>query len=92
MYNLGRDETVIVDDSVALITEYMGLAPEIEHTGGRRGWAGDSPLIHLETVRARSLGWAPTLTIRESIVRTLEWFDANPYAWESAVAAGAGAA
>ena len=41
--------------------------------------------------RIRSLGWGPTFTIRESIVRTLEWFDANPYAWESAVGAGAGA-
>ena len=62
----------------------MGLEPEIEHTGGRRGWAGDSPLIHLDCARIRALGWAPTLTIREAIVRTLEWFEANPYAWERA--------
>jgi nucleoside-diphosphate-sugar epimerase len=30
----------------------------------------------------RSLGWEPTMTIREAIVRTLEWFDANPYAFQ----------
>ena len=89
VYNLGRDETVVVDDSVAVITEHMGVSPEIEHTGGRRGWAGDSPLIHLDCSRIRSLGWTPTLTIRESIVRTLDWFDANPYAWESAIASEA---
>ena len=91
VYNLGRDETVVVDDSVALITEHMGLSPEIEHSGGTRGWAGDSPLIHLDCSRIEALGWNPTLTIRESIVRTLEWFDANPYAWESVVASEAAA-
>lgn len=91
VYNLGRDETVVVDDSVALITEHMGLSPQIEHAGGKRGWAGDSPLIHLDTSRIQALGWTPTLTIRESIVRTLEWFDANPYAWESEVRSEAAA-
>ena len=69
-----------------------GALPEIEHGGGKRGWAGDSPLIHLDCSRIRGLGWAPTLTIRESILRTLDWFDANPYAWERAVASPAPAA
>lgn len=81
IYNLGTDETVVVDDSVAIICEHMGVDPAREHTGGRRGWAGDSPLIRLDASRIRSLGWTPTLTIRESIQRTLDWFDANPYAW-----------
>jgi UDP-glucose 4-epimerase len=92
VYNLGTDETVIVDDSIATICEHMGLEPALEYTGGERGWAGDSPLIHLECARIRSLGWAPTLTIKEATVRTLEWFDANPYAWKSAVAASGAAA
>jgi UDP-glucose 4-epimerase len=75
VYNLGTDETVTVDESVGLITEHLGLAPEIEHTGGRRGWVGDSPLIHLDCSKLRSLGWTPQLTIRESIVRTLDWLE-----------------
>jgi UDP-glucose 4-epimerase len=78
VYNLGTDATVVVDDSVALITARMGLQPTIEKTGGTRGWAGDSPLIHLDTTKIRSLGWAPTLTIPEAIGRTLDWFDAEP--------------
>lgn len=89
IYNLGTDETVVVDDSIGVICEQMGLTPQREYTGGRRGWPGDSPLIHLDCSRMRSLGWAPTLSIRESIIRTLEWFDDNPFAWESAVKAGA---
>jgi UDP-glucose 4-epimerase len=78
VYNLGTDATVVVDDSIALITARMGLEPTIEKTGGTRGWAGDSPLIHLETAKIRSLGWAPTLTIPEAIGRTLDWFEEEP--------------
>jgi UDP-glucose 4-epimerase len=91
VYNLGTDETVVVDDSVAIITEHMGLSPEIQYTGGRRGWTGDSPLIHLDTTRIRKLGWEPRLTIREAIVSTLEWLADNEYAWRDALAESAGA-
>ena len=79
VYNLGTDETVVVDDSVATIVGHLGIAPEIEHTGGRRGWIGDSPLIRLDTSRIRALGWAPELTIREATLRTLAWFEETPY-------------
>jgi UDP-glucose 4-epimerase len=78
VYNLGTDATVVVDDSVAIITNHMGLTPEIEKEGGRRGWAGDSPLIHLDTAKIRALGWEPTLTIPQAIERTLDWFEAEP--------------
>jgi UDP-glucose 4-epimerase len=81
VYNLGTDETLVVDDSIAIITEHLSLSPEIEYTGGRRGWAGDSPLIRLDTSRIRALGWSPKLTIEQALVRTLDWFDANDYVW-----------
>jgi UDP-glucose 4-epimerase len=81
VYNLGTEETLIVDRSVAIITEQLSLTPAIEHTGGRRGWVGDSPLIRLDTTRIRSLGWRPQLPIEQALVRTLEWFEANEYAW-----------
>jgi UDP-glucose 4-epimerase len=74
VYNLGTPETIVVDDSVAVITATLGVTPAIEHTGGRRGWIGDSPLIRLDTARIESLGWAPTLTIKEAIKKTVEWF------------------
>jgi UDP-glucose 4-epimerase len=89
IYNLGTDETIVVDESVGMITGHLGLSPEIEHTGGRRGWIGDSPLIHLDTTRIRGLGWKPSLTIAQAVARTLEWFDANEYAWRDHVAVGA---
>jgi UDP-glucose 4-epimerase len=81
IYNLGTDETLLVDESVAIIAEHLSLSPEIEHTGGRRGWAGDSPLIRLDTSRLRALGWSPQLTITQALIRTLAWLDANEYVW-----------
>lgn len=81
VYNLGTDETLLVDESIAIIAQHLSLSPEIEHSGGRRGWIGDSPLIRLDTTRVRGLGWRPRLTIEQALVRTLEWFDANDYAW-----------
>lgn len=81
IYNLGTEETILVADSVRIITEHLSLAPRIEYTGGRRGWAGDSPLISLDTARIRELGWSPRLTIAQAVKRTLEWFDANEYVW-----------
>ena len=80
VYNLGTDETVVLDDSIAVITAHLNVSPEIEHTGGLRGWPGDSPLIHLDCSRIRALGWKPRLTIEQAIVCTLDWLEANPYA------------
>lgn len=82
VYNLGTDETIVVDDSIATICEHMGVDPVLEHTGGRRGWPGDSPLILLDCSRIRALGWRPRVTIREAIVRTLRWLDDNPFVSE----------
>jgi UDP-glucose 4-epimerase len=78
VYNLGTDETIVVDDSVATIVSHLGLEPAIEHSGGKRGWAGDSPLIHLDCAKIRSLGWEPTVDIPTAVRRTLDWFEANP--------------
>jgi UDP-glucose 4-epimerase len=83
VYNLGIDETVLVDDSVAIICDHLGVSPKIEHTGGRRGWVGDSPLIHLDTHKIRSLDWAPTLTIADAIRRTIDWLDASDFLWQA---------
>jgi UDP-glucose 4-epimerase len=78
IYNLGTDETIVVDDSIATIIAQLGVTPELEYTGGIRGWLGDSPLIHLDCGRIRSLGWRPTLSIRGAIRRTVDWLEQNP--------------
>lgn len=87
VYNLGTDETIVVDDSISTITERLGVAPRLEHTGGARGWLGDSPLIHLDCTRIRALGWQPTVSIADGIRRTVDWLQQNPWALEERVAA-----
>jgi UDP-glucose 4-epimerase len=81
IYNLGTSETITVAESIAIILAHLSLSPRIEYGGGERGWTGDSPLIHLDTARIRALGWAPRLSIAQAVRRTLQWLDANDYAW-----------
>lgn len=79
VYNLGTDETVVVDDSVATIAAFLGAKPAVEHAGGVRGWVGDSPLIQLDTKKIRALGWAPQTSIKDATLKTLEWFERSPF-------------
>lgn len=83
VYNLGHEETLLVRDSVEIITKCLGLEPEITYGGGLRGWVGDSPLIQLDTTRIRTLGWKPTRSIRESVELTVDWLELNPDAWQT---------
>jgi UDP-glucose 4-epimerase len=77
IFNLGTEAYCEVNDSIGWITEHLGLSPQIEYAGGDRGWIGDNPFIYLDTNRIRALGWLPKLTIRDGIVRTLDWLRAN---------------
>jgi UDP-glucose 4-epimerase len=78
IYNLGTNEYCEVNDSIAWISERLGVSPRLDYTGGDRGWIGDNPFIFLDTAKITSLGWQPKLTIREGVLRTLEYLKANP--------------
>jgi UDP-glucose 4-epimerase len=82
IFNLGTDEYCQVDESIGWITGHMGLSPQRNYTGGERGWIGDSPFIFLDCRKIRELGWKPKLTIREGILRTLEYLKTNPWVLE----------
>ena len=77
IFNLGTDEVCQVFDSVGWITGRLKLSPRLSFSGGRRGWIGDIPLIHLDTSRIRSIGWRPKRSIREAVDLTVDWLDAN---------------
>jgi UDP-glucose 4-epimerase len=83
VFNLGTDEYVEVNDSIGTILSHLGLAPELVYTGGTRGWVGDSPFIFLDCGRIRALGWRPKVTIREGVIRTLDYLKANPWLLEA---------
>jgi UDP-glucose 4-epimerase len=77
IYNLGTDEVCQVLDSVDWIVGRLNLSPQLSLSGGRQGWIGDIPLIHLDTSRIRGLGWRPKSSIREAVELTVDWLDAN---------------
>ncbi len=82
VYNLGSDEYCAVTDSIGWIAEHLGISPRLCFAGGERGWIGDSPFIFLDCSRIRSLGWTPRLSIRQGVIRTLEYLVANPWLLE----------
>jgi len=83
VYNLGADEWCEVNHSIGWITERLGVSPRLDYTGGERGWVGDSPFIFLDTKKIRALGWQPKLTIREGVIRTLDYLIANSWIYEA---------
>ena len=56
--------------------------PALTHSGGVRGWIGDSPCILLDRRAIRALGWVPRLSIRQAVARTVEYLQANPWMLE----------
>jgi UDP-glucose 4-epimerase len=79
IYNLGTDTYCEVNESIAWICEALGVTPKIEYTGGDRGWIGDNPFIFLDTKKICALGWKPKFTIRQGVVKTIDYLRANPH-------------
>ena len=71
--NLGHDGYCTLNESIGWICARLGLHPALTYSGGDRGWVGDNPFIFLECSAMRALGWAPTLSIREAVERTVDY-------------------
>ncbi len=82
IFNLGREDYCVVNESIGWIIKELRLNPKITYAGGARGWVGDSPFIQLDTRRIRALGWTPKLTIQEGVLRTLHYLQTNPWILE----------
>ena len=79
IFNLGTDEYCEVNDSIGWLAGHLGLSPRLIYAGGERGWIGDSPFIFLDCRRIRALGWEPRLSIREGVIRTLQYLQENQW-------------
>jgi len=82
IFNLGSDEWCEVDDSIGWISEDLHVSPVRVYAGGDRGWVGDNPFILLDCSRIRALGWRPTLSIRDSVLRTVRYLQRAPWVLE----------
>jgi UDP-glucose 4-epimerase len=79
IFNLGTDEYCEVNDSIGWISEYLNLNPALSYTGTERGWIGDNPFIFLDTKKIRNLGWKPKYTIKEGIIKTIQYLESNQW-------------
>ena len=68
-----------MNDSIGWICDFLNVTPRLSHTGGERGWVGDSPFIYLDTQRIQSLGWTPKLNIKEGVLRTVQYLRDNEW-------------
>lgn len=82
IFNLGTNEYCEVNDSIGWICNHLSLKPRISYTGGERGWIGDNPFIFLDCTKIRSLEWRPKYTIKEGIIKTLEFLENNAWLLE----------
>jgi UDP-glucose 4-epimerase len=82
IFNLGVDGYCEVNDSIGWIIQALGVNPQLEYSGGDRGWIGDNPFIFLDTKRIRSLGWKPKHSISEGVVKTVEFLKSNEWVME----------
>jgi UDP-glucose 4-epimerase len=77
--NLGTNEYCEVNDSIAWINEYLQLKPTLSYTGTERGWIGDNPFIFLDTKKINNLGWKPKYTIKDGIIKTIQYLENNQW-------------
>ena len=78
VFNLGHDETMNVKKLADIVCDEMNLdTVEYKFTGGNRGWIGDSPLVHLDTKKAKEYGWIPKIRIEDGIRETVRYLLSN---------------
>ena len=79
IFNLGVDGYCELNDSINWICESLGVNPRLEYSGGDRGWVGDNPVIYLDTTRIQALGWTPKHTIKEGVLKTVQYLKDNEW-------------
>jgi UDP-glucose 4-epimerase len=74
-YNVATGDYITVREIAEIAVECMGLpagGTEFVYAGGDRGWAGDVPIVRLNTSRIRALGWRNKMTTREALKSSME--------------------
>ncbi len=79
VFNLGHDEIMNVLDLADIVVAELGLnSVRYRTTGGKRGWLGNSPFVHLDAGKLKALGWKPQISIEQGIRNTVRYLRAHP--------------
>lgn len=81
-FNVGFPGTIGLEESIPIITKYLNVNPEIIWSGNEIGWLGDSKLCDVDVSKLMNLGWKPNYSIKEAIIRTLDWLSNNKWVFE----------
>ena len=74
VFNLGHNEIIDVINLANIICKRMNLNDvKYIYSGGKRGWTGDSPLVHLDISKAKEYGWFPKISIENAICDTVDF-------------------
>jgi UDP-glucose 4-epimerase len=72
-FNVATGDYITVTEIAQFAVECLGIVPppNLEYTGGNRGWKGDVPIVRLNTDRIKALGWRCSLSTREALRQSL---------------------
>ena len=74
IFNLGHYEIMSVKDLADIVCKSLSIKGiKYKFSGTKRGWIGDSPLVHLDISKARSFGWEPKVSIKQGIINTINF-------------------
>ena len=82
IFNLGVNDYCEVNNSIGWISNALAIYPELQYSGGDRGWIGDNPFIFLDSKKIGSLGWSPKYSIEEGVIKTVEFLKNNEWFFE----------
>jgi len=78
IFNLGHTNYMNVKDMANIVITEMKLENvSFKFTGGERGWIGDAPFVQLDVKKIKSLGWVPSIPIKEGIQKTVSFLLKN---------------
>ena len=68
VFNLGTETFTTVTQIAEIVVEEMGLKNvKFNYTGGRRGWPGDTPVVHFSVNKMKKLGWQASQSSDEAV-------------------------
>ena len=73
VYNIGgAGDGTSVAFMAEQVIERVAPGTSIEDTGGDRGWLGDVPRFKYSTERLRQLGWQPSMSSDDAVIRAID--------------------
>jgi len=72
LFNVASDDFISVNEIAKIVLEEMDLKQaKLKHTGGKRGWKGDVPVVRLDVGKLNKLGFKVRMSSEEAIRRTV---------------------